>query len=348
MTRRLDIVHVMNWDKFVPSFIHFVEENFPDFEGHLFLILGKDDNYRIQRKNNTLFAHELRKLPRIIEISRAMNSARKIIFHGLFDVKILRLLTLQPWVLQKSYWAIWGGDLYGRVHPERMWGLISNEVFRKFVLKRMGHLLTYLQGDVDLARRRYGARGQHHSCLLYPSNLYQDHPAPQKGDRAINIQVGNSADPGNQHFEVLEMLAGLRSADIRIYAPLSYGDPEYARKVLDLGGRLFGRAFIGITRFLPFEEYLEFLGKIDIAIFNHRRQQAMGNTIALLGLGKKVFLRREVAQWKLFHEIGLKVFSVDEFDFDLLNDEQKQRNRTIVKEYFSKDKMIRQYAEIFE
>ena len=41
---------------------------------------------------------------------------------------------------------------------------------------------------------------------------------------------------------------------------------------------------------MPFNQYLEFLGKIDIAIFNHRRQQGFGNAITLLGLGKKVYL----------------------------------------------------------
>lgn len=41
---------------------------------------------------------------------------------------------------------------------------------------------------------------------------------------------------------------------------------------------------------MPFEEYLGLLAKIDIAILNHKRQQAMGNITTLLGLGKKYIL----------------------------------------------------------
>ena len=42
---------------------------------------------------------------------------------------------------------------------------------------------------------------------------------------------------------------------------------------------------------LPLSDYLKILGKIDIAIFNHERQQAVGNITSLLGLGKKVYIK---------------------------------------------------------
>jgi len=34
---------------------------------------------------------------------------------------------------------------------------------------------------------------------------------------------------------------------------------------------------------MPLDEYLNLLAKIDIAIFNHKRKQAMGNITTLLG-----------------------------------------------------------------
>lgn len=42
-----------------------------------------------------------------------------------------------------------------------------------------------------------------------------------------------------------------------------------------------------IVDFMDFNEYINFLSTIDIAIFNHKRQQGMGNIITLLGMGKK-------------------------------------------------------------
>lgn len=53
------------------------------------------------------------------------------------------------------------------------------------------------------------------------------------------------------------------------------------RKVIIKGKELFGEKFIPLTEFMTFEKYLEFLGSIDIAIFAHKRQQAMGNTITI-------------------------------------------------------------------
>ena len=40
------------------------------------------------------------------------------------------------------------------------------------------------------------------------------------------------------------------------------------------------------TEHTPFNQYLEILFKIDVAISNHRRLQEFGNTITFLGLGK--------------------------------------------------------------
>ena len=48
-------------------------------------------------------------------------------------------------------------------------------------------------------------------------------------------------------------------------------------------GIYFWRKFKPLVDFMPFDEYLNLLAKVDIAIFNHKRQQAMGNTTILLG-----------------------------------------------------------------
>ncbi|WP_083234102.1 TDP-N-acetylfucosamine:lipid II N-acetylfucosaminyltransferase [Candidatus Marithrix sp. Canyon 246] len=75
-----------------------------------------------------------------------------------------------------------------------------------------------------------------------------------------------------------------------MFVPLSYGDPKgvYIKEVISTGTKIFGDKFIPMTEFMDFDKYLNFLGSINITIFNHNRQQAMGNTITLLGFGKKV------------------------------------------------------------
>lgn len=135
--------------------------------------------------------------------------------------------------------------------------------------------------------------------------------------------------------------------DIKIIVPLSYGSPEYAQIVADFGRNRFGEKFIPLMEFISFEKYIEMLAEIDIAIFNHARQQALGNTITLLGLGKKVFMRTDVVQWSLFEKIGVKIFNVDTLNLELLDAKTKRKNMEVVEKYFSEEKLIKQYEEIF-
>jgi hypothetical protein len=183
---------------------------------------------------------------------------------------------------------------------------------------------------------------------MYPSNLYKEYAINPKADGAINMQLGNSADPTNNHIEVLEKLVKYRDKNIKIYTPLSYGDKEYAKSVISYGQQLFGDKFVPLIEFMPFEKYLEFLSEIDIAIFAHKRQQAMGNTITLLGLGKKVYMRSDITPWQLFNDIDVKVFDVEDIQIDAIDEETKKENHQKIKEYFSEENYLKQLQNLFE
>ena len=172
---------------------------------------------------------------------------------------------------------MWGGDLYVHKlgnHTSRRWKV--NEFIRRPVIKNMGHLITYIKGDYELAREWYGARGDYLKCFMYPSNLDNELDAPAMPHAGIHILVGNSADPSNNHSAIFDKLEAFKDEEIHIYAPLTYGIQIYAQEIIAEGQRRFGNKFEPLTEHLAFEQYLRFLGKIDIAIYNHRRQQAMG------------------------------------------------------------------------
>jgi hypothetical protein len=220
------------------------------------------------------------------------------------------------------------------------------EKIRGFVIKRIGFLLTYVKGDVDLARKHYDARGQYLETIGYLSNVIPSHTSCFENNKKnnINILVGNSADPTNNHFEALDRLAKFKDENIQIYAPLSYGDKKYARKVIDYGNSIFGDRFIGLNEFIKYEEYIVFLKKIDIAIFNHQRQQAMGNTICLLAMGKKVYLREGTTHKKFFSDLGVKTFNMD--NLDIFEEYSIEKNSEILVDYFSLHKLKSQWERI--
>jgi len=232
---------------------------------------------------------------------------------------------------------MWGGDFY---FPE------TQSWIKKQVIKRMGHFITYIKGDYELVKQWYGAKGKYHECFMYTSNLYKEYDIQLKTHDTINIQIGNSAGPTNNHLDILEKLKKFKDENIKIFAPLSYGDEETAKKVSAKGEELFGEKFIPLTEFIPFEKYLEFLGEIDIAIFAHKRQQAMGNTITLLGLGKKVYMRSDITPWQLFKDIDVKVYDVENIEIELIDDTTRIANKEKIKEYFSKEKLKIQLKDL--
>ncbi len=346
---RPKILHVFMAEKFIESFIDFVEDNFSNFDRHLFFCLGNEVSHPLRSGSYILFKSDYRLAIRAYaELVHQMYRADRIILHGLWNQWVIRLLSIQPWLLKKCYWVIWGADLYTRKFSRQdlMWHI--KEVSRRIVIKRFGHLVTYIEGDVDLARQWYGAQGTYQECLLYPSNLYKDYDVPQKIGLTINIQIGNSADPENEHFEMLEILEPYKNEDIMIYAPLSYGHQQHALEVIEQGKRIFGGKFTAITDFMPIREYNKILGKIDVAILNHNRQQGMGNIITLLGFGKKVYMRSDVTSWSTLRKFGVHVFDVESFDLSPISADCAMRNRALIKNNFSERKLLRQLKDFLE
>jgi hypothetical protein len=220
------------------------------------------------------------------------------------------------------------------------------EIIRAFVIRRIGHLITYIKGDYCLAQEWYKSSARYCECLMYPSNLYTNFEVPLKKGGAINILVGNSADPTNNHVEVFKKLEFYKDRNIKIFCPLSYGPQEHAKKIVQIGKETFGEKFFPLLDFMPYTQYLELLGQVDIAIFAHKRQQGMGNTISLLGLGKKVYMRNDVTPWAMFNALGIKVFDFESFNLDPIEQHQEKINKICVKEFFSEPALVNQWRSI--
>lgn len=340
---RMKILHIADPQTFTKPFFSLIEKNF-EVKDHAILTYGKDNGWssdlKIARKTSSGFRWAFNFL-------NSARKAEKIILHGLWNSRLIVLLALNPSILRKCYWVIWGGDLYSHSMEKKNLKWYATELFRRPVIRGMGHLITYVQGDAELARKWYGAIGQYHKSFMYLSNIYRDYVIKEQPHAVVNIQIGNSADPSNNHLEILEKLKSFHDQNIAIYAPLSYGDQTYAKTIIARGKAIFGDKFKPMTDFIPFEQYLEFLGRIDIAVFAHKRQQGMGNTITLLGLGKKVYMRSDVTPWATFDGIGVKIFDLLNIDLIPINNEVMNKNMTQIKNNFSEKMLVSQLKGIF-
>ncbi|GAD02752.1 TDP-N-acetylfucosamine:lipid II N-acetylfucosaminyltransferase [Agarivorans albus] len=364
--RNLKHLHIVgNEMKFIKPFIQYVNSNF-DAEEHFFLVLNsnKESSVEMAAYKNVKIAKPfdcknsfLRKLMLVYKVPSSMvlllwyfNKAKKIYLHGLFDKKVIIFLYVFKSFSNKVYWQMWGGgdlDIPTKAQSRTLWYRITKKVKGRF-----SGYVSYLPGDYKLAQELYGSKGEFFEALMYESNTFNEVELNKLNDGIVRIQVGNSADSANNHFEIFNKLEKFKDENIEIYCILSYGEkpwsPGWAQKVIKRGEDLFGHKFIPVIDFMSFEEYLGFLGKIDIAIFAHKRQQAMGNTISLLGLGKKVYLRSDVTSWELFKDIGVKVFDVNELSISTINSCDQQANIEMIKSNFSKEKYHQQLRDLFE
>lgn len=347
------ILHVAVLDKFIPPFVKLINEEFEE-QDHQFWFTDPSKKYPAEVSDAVYVCGngvwgKLRGYARLVQ---QLHRARKVMLHGLFDIRVALILALCPWLLTKCYWAIWGGDLYQYTQATNTWRLRIEEVVRRFVIRRLGHLVTYIKGDVDLARKWYRARGVHHECLMYLSNVVDPTTVAVSGTKAdkngLRILLGNSADPSNNHTEVLERLRPYKDENIKVFTPLSYGDPTNAEQVISQGEQWFGGKFVPLTDFMAFDQYLEFLKSLNVAIFNHQRQQAMGNTITLLGMGKTVFMRSDVSHWQFLCGLGITLNDVAKLKLPPIDTDAAQENSRIVQSYFSREALTNQLSDIFE
>jgi len=341
------ILHLFHWDKkFSLPFRDLIHEHFPDGR-HKFVIYGSVDPGALPVSADTVIYRRL--LKNFSALSKAMHRAEKIILHGMFDSHLFYTLALQPWLIKKCCWVIWGGDLYFHEADQKSRDWKRFELLRQFVIKRLPLITTTVPGDYLLARQWYGTKARYIQNIMYTSHISRRVlPCDDVEKDILVIQIGNSADPSNNHKEIIDKLSALRADNFVVYAPLSYGNKSYSDEIIAYGLSKLGDRFTPMTTFMPFEEYNEYLRRIDIVIFNHRRQQAMGNTIALLSLGKMVWLRSDVTPWNYLIDIGLNIYdSKSQLRLYRMPQDKKQENIELCKQVFSEEALLSAWKRIF-
>ena len=207
-----ELIHVMHAEKFIEPFIEFVEDNFDDFEGrHMFFVSGDINKFHIKSRSNLKNDYKSKRdqLKYFLSMAFAIQKANKVILHGLFVPWYLILLSMMPWNLKKCCWVIWGGDLYTYKLSKRSLRWWKNELFRRFVIKRLGFITTTVPGDFELARIWYSTKAIFIQNLMYPSHIARIVNEESQAQNELVVQIGNSADPSNNHFEIIDRLSAL-------------------------------------------------------------------------------------------------------------------------------------------
>lgn len=226
-------------------------------------------------------------------------------------------------------------------------------------IKRINKLLLpkYNEAEISLIKKIYNLNQLDFLDFNYDQNVdlasFINIENKKRKDNVTNIQIGNSATESNNHVDALEILKKIKNENINIILPMSYGNSKYSSFVKENGNKWFSEKIKYIENFVPRDEYMKQLSEIDICIMYHNRQQAFGNCVPLLILGKKLFLKKENPLYLFFESIGVKIFDANEIlnmDFETfkheLTEEEKINNKTILINLFSEEMRLKYLTQI--
>lgn len=280
-------------------------------------------------------------------------------------------------------WPVWGGDLYNlpkfsnKIYDRYSATFLKinyaddlkKKIFRwykhKFkkwhfdyldhyeAIKKIDYCCTMIDADQELIQQNFNAKIKRLEFSItgiedFSNAIDSQNEYPEKENI---IQVGNSADPSNNHFEILKKISATNFSG-KVYSPLSYGQENYSAQLqIDVRKTFTINDLEFMGEFLPREQYFKKLSTTGFAVMGHKRQQSFGNSLALLFFGAKLFLQKKSPIYKQFKKWGLIVFEIDAhlnsktLSMFLSIDEQK-KNRAIIIEKLSVKKLEEFYKNI--
>lgn len=281
----------------------------------------------------------------------------------------------------KIIMIFWGGEFYflprfynqiyysfSKKYSSRKRLIILDSIRRIFFLPSYKDVELFYQSQLLKYFAHYIQGDYKNYINVFPQNLrleyvefaYQEFITPSifpiinqkkiKPFKEINIQLGNSADPGNNHYEALLILKGINEK-FTIFCPLSYGDRKYSNNLKKYGANLFGNRFVPLETFLSKKQYFDNLETIDVAIFPNPYQQGAGNAIQLVGMGKTVYLDSRNTLKLFFEQLGIVVFDIANLSkkkqLEFITHEQQKLNIEKISLYFSNTNKLERVTRLF-
>lgn len=291
----------------------------------------------------------------------SLSEYQAVVLHGMFWPWEETLIKSLPDTI-KLAWVFWGGDIYGRSDLKtnylapRTRKLFLRKHIRRFIksgfkkenkyeipidcFRRVDYCLSDVHEDYLFACKYIGKPMKE---LWYNYYSIEDTIGPLVNEKCDgqNLLIGNSCTIECNHLDVFPKLRGM---DIKVIAPLSYGEP-WLKKVLIDDGNKHLRDFSPLVDFIPLDEYNNILKSCSFVLMAHYRQQAFGNILTALWLGARVFLSKKNLLYGFFKRIGCILFSVED-DFSSatprlspLTDGEVMHNRNVLQSIYGRDVM---------
>jgi hypothetical protein len=161
------------------------------------------------------------------------------------------------------------------------------------------------------------------------------------------IMIGNSGHMSSNHLDVFEKISNYNLESKEIIVPLSYGNGKYIEMIISRAKSYFNNDVEFLTDFLKLEDYNKILNAVEVFILYTRRQQGVGNIVALLWHGAKVFLSKRNTFYHYLKKMGVHVYCYEtELNKKTINSgltkTQIQENRKILFKYLNEEYLVKE------
>jgi 4-alpha-L-fucosyltransferase (Fuc4NAc transferase). len=343
----LKIAHISPDEKFVKSIQWQFEKIFPQQNSFFVFLANNVESTKYVQEGGAvkLFKDDSKGVRKILEEIKYYDL---VILHGLkyFQSRIV----LKASTNDNFVWFFWGGEIYDnpKAVGDKMLGqetkkrFLALNIFKELkktirpayyllkfrsktpeasvlkAAKKIPYIGIIHEEEVDFLKQNdfIGRFAKFVPMTYYPLEFVF------KGIEGItitgkNILLGNSASLTNNHLEAFDKIMRLNLEDRKLVVPLSYGDSRYAMEICKEGKNIFGKTFSPILDFMPLQEYNRMLSSCSIVVMNHYRQQAVGNILAMLWMGAKIYLNESNTFYQYLKNEGIHIFSID---MDLVNE----------------------------
>jgi Glycosyltransferases involved in cell wall biogenesis len=370
-------LHLMYDSPYCEKLIKVVNDNFPKEENKFIIIHEKNRELKyinLEITKNIVIIDLNTELDKLLS---SIENCSRIFIHYLFDYFCQLVCKFK--IEKPIYWLVWGGDLYNYIDfelykPETKKALgkiganISskvekntiNYVYRKSTIRKISKILIINDGEYEEIKANFITKAKRKD-FIYPSPTF-DSGIMKKVEFIDGLKskyqhiflIGNSANPSNNHVDILSKLKNIKNEKFCIIAPLSYGaSDQYVDLVISEGKKIFKNRFIPLIQYYSSEEYNYILNSIDVCLFSYNRQQGLGNIYTAIELGKKVFIDNN--KYKFFDLNGIIVYDINKIDninFDQIievDNEIIDKNKELLEKIILDEELVmRHIRNIFE
>ncbi len=352
-------------DKYNGKFIEFSEQHLTEYQ-HTYVALVSTDSANEERELSGASILNLNDLNRWQKMKKLMSLFLSsdfdlVLFHGFSYtgpfLLFLAVLFKFSKLAEKTLWLTWGGDIYYFQNRPRNLSGYLNEVLRKSIIKRLFFISSLIPDELALLRVNYKTRALdltgfypnpigYDDCKIFAGEANQLEGDTQANNK-FTFMLGNSADPRNNHLDMLHALAHLQG-EIKIYCVLSYAivDVDYVNRVKALGAQIFAGDFIPLTDFMSPSDYKTLLHSIDFSCYYHNRQQAMGNIFHFLYMGKTVFIRQDTLSYQFLQQRGLVVQDSNSLSLMTVEKLAQLKEQSIANKHRNQQIMVDNFSDL--